>query len=91
MPQSGDILVERLTGRRVMVIEASDKLTCRFDDGRLEDRFAFEVESVPTLFGFGTLISAVLAPLLGRGRGRGTSTRDRERQDDRQIDRRPPL
>ena len=37
------------------------------------------------------MLSAVLGPLLGRGRGRGTSIRDRERQDDRQIDRRPPL
>jgi hypothetical protein len=45
MPQRGDILVERLTGKRAMVIHVNgEELTCRFADGRLEDRFAFELE-----------------------------------------------
>jgi hypothetical protein len=43
--QRGDILVERLTGKRVMVIDvpAPDEVTCRFSDGRLEGRFMCEV------------------------------------------------
>ena len=47
MPQleRGEIVVERLTGTRVIIINATaDELTVRFPDGRLEDRFAFEVE-----------------------------------------------
>jgi hypothetical protein len=52
MPQleRGEIVVERLTGTRVIIINATaDELTVRFPDGRLEDRFAFEVEHPPTL------------------------------------------
>jgi len=52
MPQleRGEIVVERLTGTRVMIINATaDELTVRFPDGRLEDRFAFEVEHPQTL------------------------------------------
>jgi len=54
MPQleRGDIVVERLTGTRVIVINATpaaDDLTVRFPDGRLEDRFAFELEQPQTL------------------------------------------
>ena len=45
MPQRGDIVVERLTGKRAMVIQASgEEVTCRFADGRLEERFSFELE-----------------------------------------------
>ena len=45
MPQRGDIVVERLTGKRAIVIHLNgEELTCRFADGRLEDRFAFELE-----------------------------------------------
>ena len=52
MPQleRGEIVVERLTGTRVIIINATaDELTVRFPDGRLEDRYAFEVEHPPTL------------------------------------------
>jgi hypothetical protein len=54
MPQldRGDIVVERLTGTRVIVINvtpAADEVTVRFPDGRLEDRFAFELEQPQTL------------------------------------------
>lgn len=57
MPQPGDIVVERLTGRRVIVISVptttttatADELTVRFPDGRLEDRFVFELEPPQTL------------------------------------------
>jgi hypothetical protein len=67
MPQPGDIVVERLTGRRAMVIQATDReLTCRFADGRLEDRFVFEVEPPPSLLM--SLLSLVLAPFADRGR-----------------------
>jgi len=45
-PQRGDIVLERLTGKRVIVIKvAGDEIMCRFDDGRKEERFAFELES----------------------------------------------
>jgi len=45
MLQRGDIVVERLTNRRAIVIQVDgEAITCRFPDGRLEDRFDFEVE-----------------------------------------------
>src|SRR5256886_16133827 len=46
MPQRGEIMVERLTGNRAMVIGvlSPEEVTCRFADGRLEDRFTFELE-----------------------------------------------
>jgi len=54
MPQveRGDIVVERLTGTRVIVISATpaaDDVTVRFPDGRLEDRYTFELEPPQTL------------------------------------------
>jgi hypothetical protein len=69
MPQRGDILVERLTGKRAMVIHVNgEQLTCRFADGRLEDRFAFELDAaLPPL-------SALLAFL---GSLFATATRER--------------
>ena len=71
MPHSGDIVVERLTGRRAIVIEAGDaEITCRFDDGRLEDRKAFEVEPAFSLPGW-SLLSAMWASVTGRRDGRG--------------------
>ena len=52
MPQRGDIVVERLTGKRAIVIKvAGDAVVCRFGDGRLEDRFVFELESPSSLLG----------------------------------------
>jgi len=50
--ERGDIVVERLTGTRVIVINAvptSEDLTVRFPDGRLEDRYAFELEQPQTM------------------------------------------
>ena len=46
MLRRGDIVIERLTGRRTMVIHVAnpEEVTCRFDDGRLEDRFVFELD-----------------------------------------------
>src|SRR5437016_13893257 len=46
MPQRGEIVVERLTGNRAIVIRvvSPEEVTCRFADGRLEDRFTFELE-----------------------------------------------
>src|SRR5256885_3466272 len=51
MPQRGKIVLERLTGNRVMVIDvvSPEEITCRFADGRLEDRFTFEVEPLLSL------------------------------------------
>ena len=42
MPQCGEIVVERLTGNRAMVIRvlSPEEVTCRFGDGRLEDRLS---------------------------------------------------
>ena len=51
MLQRGEIVVERLTGNRAMVIRVvgPEEVTCRFADGRLEDRFAFELEPLLSL------------------------------------------
>ncbi|TMB16006.1 MAG: hypothetical protein E6J71_17385 [Deltaproteobacteria bacterium] len=70
MPQRGDIVVERLTGKRAIVIHVAspDEVTCRFADGRLEDRFTFELD--PLLPLLGSILSFVIA-LFGYG------TRDR--------------
>ena len=45
MLERGDIVVERLTGKRAIVIRVAspEEVTCRFADGRLEERFAFEL------------------------------------------------
>ena len=58
MPQRGEIVVERLTGHKVIVIhvDSPEEVTCRFADGRLEDRFVFELEPVG---------SGLLSPLFG--------------------------
>lgn len=53
MLQRGDIVVERLTAKRAIVIQVAspEEFTCRFGDGRLEDRYDFELEPVPSVFG----------------------------------------
>ena len=62
MLQRGDIVVERLTGRRAMVIAVmGDQITCRFADGRLEDRYTFEVEAPIGLLE--SLLAAVMSLL----------------------------
>jgi hypothetical protein len=65
MLQRGDILIERLTGRRAMVIKLTnaEEVTCRFGDGRLEDRFTFELEPAPSLIGW---LLSLVAPLMSR-------------------------
>ena len=67
MPQRGDIVVERLTGKRAIVIhiQAADEVTCRFADGRLEDRFTFELE--PAQAAIATLVSLTLSLFGGGG------------------------
>ena len=49
MLKRGDILVERLTGEKAMVIDvpSAEVITCRFADGRREDRFTFETAPAP--------------------------------------------
>ena len=71
MPKRGEIVVERLTGRRAIVIHLTgpEEVTCRFADGRLEDRFTFELESIPSLLE--ALAAFLLAPFTSR---RETST-----------------
>ena len=50
MSQPGDIVVERLTGYRAIVIRvvSPEEVICRFGDGRFEERFAFELELPPS-------------------------------------------
>ena len=66
MLQRGEIVVERLTGTRAMVIRVLglEEVTCRFADGRLEDRFVFELE--PLLSPLGSLVLFFLSGFVGR-------------------------
>lgn len=68
MPQRGDIVIERLTGKRAIVIrvEGPEEVTCRFADGRLEDRYTFELE--PALPLVGSLVSFFLGMFAGGAR-----------------------
>ena len=79
MPERGKIVVERLTGRRAMVIDVSgnDEITCRFSDGRLEQRYAFEVEPPrPLLESFVSFVlSLVTSPRDGVSRAVGERAR----------------
>ena len=79
MLQRGDLVVERLTGNRAIVIHVTgaDEVTCRFGDGRLEDRFAFELE--PAVSFLEALSSALLGPLFGRTRERPAPVGERPR------------
>jgi hypothetical protein len=73
MLQRGDIVVERLTGRRAIVIQVSgEEMTCRFPDGRLEDRFQFEVE--PALPLLESLLSLVMSLFVVRTPTRSAAT-----------------
>jgi hypothetical protein len=63
MLQRGDIVVERLTGKRAIVINVAspDEVTCRFGDGRLEDRFVFELERPSSTLGWlGTVVGTLV-------------------------------
>ncbi len=66
LPQRGEIVVERLTGQHAIVIHvvSVDEVTCRFADGRLEDRFTFELE--PPLSPLGSLVAFFLSGILHR-------------------------
>ena len=66
MLQRGDIVVERLTGRRALVIKLNgpEEVCCRFGDGRLEDRYTFELELAPPPLAW--LLSLLIAPFMGR-------------------------
>src|SRR5207249_8304755 len=50
MLQPGDIVVERVTGNRAIVIRvvSPEETICRFGDGRFEERFTFELELPPS-------------------------------------------
>ena len=66
MVERGDIMVERLTGRRAIVIDAlgPEEVTCRFSDGRLEGRFTFELESLRSALNrlWSWIVSLFVAP-----------------------------
>ena len=66
MPEPGDIVVERLTGNRAIVIRAvsPEEMICRFPDGRLEERFTFELDLLP----LASLVAFFLASFLSRFR-----------------------
>jgi len=70
MPQRGDIVLERLTGRKAIVIHVTgpEEVTCRFADGRLDDRYTFELEQPPPLLN--SLLSLVISPFASRPRER---------------------
>jgi hypothetical protein len=69
MPKRGDIVFERLTGKRAIVIRTEgEEVTCRFADGRLDDRFVFELDAAMPLVE--SLLSFVLSLF-------GSVTRDR--------------
>jgi len=80
MPERGEMVIERLTGNRAIVIrvESQEEVTCRFCDGRLEYRYTFELEPPPTP-PIGSLISFILSPftlllsLINRPRERTTA------------------
>jgi len=65
MPQRGEMVIERLTGHRAIVIrvESPEEVTCRFGDGRLEYRYTFELEP-PATPPLGSLISLLLSPFM---------------------------
>ena len=75
MPKRGDILVERLTGKKAMVIDvsSSEVITCRFADGRIEDRFTFEIYPAPRSL-FDSLVSFVASLLWSRPKGNQGTT-----------------
>ena len=78
MPQPGDIVVERLTGNRAIVIRvvSPEEIICRFSDGRLEERFTFELDLLP----LASLVSFFLASFLSRFRqSPATSVTERPR------------
>jgi len=53
MPQPGDIVIERLTGNRAIVIRvvSPEEMICRLRDGRFEERFTFALDRPPSPFG----------------------------------------
>ena len=77
-PQRGDIVLERLTGKRVIVIKvAGDEIMCRFDDGRMEERFAFELESSSSVLG--SFLSLIASLFRGRAREDASGVNERVR------------
>ncbi len=80
MLQRGDIVLERLTGKRAIVIAVVDagEVTCRFADGRFDNRYTFELEPVVSFLN--SLLSFVTALLGGGPRERSSpSVTDRVR------------
>ena len=80
MPQPGDIVVERLTGNRAIMIRvvSSEEMICRFGDGRFEERFTFELERPPSPFV--SLVSFLVSPFFsGFRQGPAASVPERSR------------
>ena len=80
MPKRGEIVVERLTGRRAIVIRAEgEEVTCRFANGRLDDRFAFELDpAVPFVESLLSLVVSLFGAQV-RERWTNASINDRAR------------
>src|SRR3989441_8604368 len=66
MLQRGEMVVDRQPGNGAMFLGVLglEEVTCRFADGRLEDRFAFELE--PLLSPLGSLVWFFLSGFVGR-------------------------
>lgn len=77
--ERGHIVIERLTGKRAIVIKIAgdDEVTCRFGDGRLEDRYAFELETSLTFVDW--LVSLAAAPFRTRSTEHIPSVSERRR------------
>jgi len=59
--QRGDIVIERLTGVHVFLLErVNSEWACRFPDGRVENRYGFELMASPLV-----RVAAVLAEGVG--------------------------
>lgn len=80
MPKRGDIVIERLTGKRAIVIRSEgEEVTCRFADGRLDERFVFELEAtVPLVESLLSLFLSLFGPL-ARDRWPAAAVTDRVR------------
>ena len=64
----GDIVVERLTGKHLMLLEhANDEWICRFSDGRQENRRGFELMPSPLAYGVELIAQFVGQVSIGLG------------------------
>ena len=74
-------MIERLTGKRAIVIRIEgDEVTCRFADGRLDDRFVFELElAMPFVESVLSLVFSIFGSTSTRERWAATGVAERGR------------